>query len=331
MKKVLSMVATSRIILNHLSFHLDQTPVRFNKLNLAFERLKYGIVGSNGVGKTTFLRLLTGELLPDSGTVVRDCHIITVPQSHFSIDSHASISDVLGVTLILQALKRLHQGSVDENDFEQIGDRWDIESRIQDALRQFNLWPINLQQLFHHLSGGQKTKILLAKTLISQADFIFFDEPTNNLDMDSRNILYRYVENSPKGMLIISHDRELLNRCDKILEITSTGIDLYGGNYDFYKKQKQIKYQALEKEIQARTDSLITSKRIIQTRMEKHQQNVSKGHKAKLKQISRKGSYDKLAFNAAKARSENTNHRIRLQADKKLESLSKNYPQRVLN
>jgi ATPase subunit of ABC transporter with duplicated ATPase domains len=112
-----------------------------------------------------------------------------------------------------------------------------------------------------------------------------------------------------------------LNRCDKILEMTSKSIDLYGGNYDFYKEQKKIKDQALKKEIQAHTENLLTSKRIIQTRVERHQQNVSKGHQAKRKQISRKGSYDKLAFNAAKARSENTNRRIRLQAKQKLENL----------
>src|SRR5690606_8046544 len=141
-----------------------------------------------------------------------------------------------------------------------------------------------LNQLFHQLSGGQKTKALLAKTLIFTADFFLFDEPTNNLDAQSRAILYRYIENSSKGVIIVSHDRKLLNKCDRIIEITTKGIDVYGGNYDFYKEQKELKRLAIEHDIQARTETLIHSKKAVQTRMERHQQNESRGRKEKIKQ-----------------------------------------------
>ncbi len=316
------MTTSPRIILNNVSFHLDHTPVRFNGINLMFESLRYGIVGHNGVGKTTLLKLLIGDLIPDSGSLLRSCKIIDAPQSHLSVDSKASISDVLGVSHILQALERINNGSVGETDFDIVADHWDIEKRIQDSLSTFNLWPIDLNQLFNQLSGGQKTKALLAKTLIFTADFLLFDEPTNNLDAQSRDILYQYIENSPKGVIIVSHDRKLLNKCDRIIELTSKGIDVYGGNYDFYKEQKELKRLAIEHEIQARTETLINSKKAIQTRMERHQQNESRGRKEKIRQIKGCGRYNKIELKAKKGQSENTNRRIRLQADKKLENVN---------
>lgn len=321
-EKRLHMTTSPRIILNNLSFHLDQTPVRFNGLHLTFESLKYGIVGRNGVGKTTLLRLLMGDLVPDSGSLLRSCKINNVPQSHLSVDSKATISDTLGVSHILQTLERINNGSIDENDFEIVADYWDIEKRIQDALSTFNLWPIDLAKLFKHLSGGEKTKLLLAKTLIFTADFFLFDEPTNNLDAQSRAILYQYIENSSKGVIIVSHDRKLLNKCDRIIELTSKGIDVYGGNYDFYKEQREVKRLALEHAIQARTETLIKSRQTIQTRMERHQQNESRGRKEKIKQIKGKGSYNKIELKSKQGRSENTNRRIRLQADRKLETVN---------
>ncbi|OGO91562.1 MAG: hypothetical protein A3F41_02490 [Coxiella sp. RIFCSPHIGHO2_12_FULL_44_14] len=316
------MTTTPRIILNNVSFHLSHTPVRFEKVTLSFENLKYAIVGQNGVGKTTFLRLLLGDLTPDSGSIQRTCTMVNVPQSHSSVDENATIGDVLSASNILLALNRIKNGSIHENDFDIVANQWGIEKRIEDALSTFNLWPVDLNQLFHQLSGGQKTKVLLAKTLISPADFFLFDEPTNNLDSRSRDILSQYIDDSSKGVIIVSHDRALLNQCDRIIEITTQGIDVYGGNYDFHKEQKEIKRQALEQAIQARTEILIKSKQLTQTRMERHQQNESRGRKEKIKQINDKGSYNKIELKSKKGRSENTNRRIRLQADRKLEAVN---------
>lgn len=317
------MTTIPRIILNNVSFQIEQTPIRFNKINLSFENQKYGIVGKNGVGKTTFLKLLLGVITADSGSIQRSGNIIAVPQSHAAFGENTTIRDVLGVNKIIKALYRINSGSVHENDFEIVSDHWDIEKRIEKALRAFTLWPIDLCQPFSSLSGGQKTKILLAKTMFFSADFLLFDEPTNNLDISSRNVLYQYIENSSKGMIIVSHDRKLLNKLDKIIEINTKDIDLYGGNYDFYKEQKALKLQAVQQEIQARTESLTKSRQTIQTRIERHQQNEARGRKGKIAQIKAKGSYDKMGFKAQKGRSESTNRRIRLQADRKLELVNK--------
>ncbi len=151
---------------------------------------------------------------------------------------------------------------------------------------------------------------------------MLLDEPTNNLDFQSRNILYQYIESSPQSIILVSHDRKLLNLCNKIIEITSKGIEVYGGNYDFYKQQKEAMQLKLEQDIQARTEILNKSKRVIQTRMERHQRNESRGRKAKVAQIKAKGSYDKLGFKSKKGQSEKTNRRIRLQASRKLDAVN---------
>jgi len=307
-----------RLILNKVSYSLPNTPVRFSDINISFENGKYGITGQNGVGKTTFLRLLIGDVHPSSGSIQRLGHLINVPQNHALIETNALVSDALGVSHILHALKRINTGNIHESDFEIMTDFWDIEKRIQVALNHFNLWPMDLNKPFHQLSGGQKTKILLAKTFILPADFYLFDEPTNNLDRESRQILYQYIKDSPKAMIIVSHDRTLLSHCDKMIEITTKGIGVYGGNYDFYKEQKENKVQAIQQEIQARTEILLKAKKNVQTRMERHQQNEAKGRKEKVTQIKAKGSYDKIALKAQKGRSEKTNRRIRLQSDRKL-------------
>ena len=123
-------------------------------------------------------------------------------------------------------------------------------------------------------------------------------------------------------MIIVSHDRTLLNLCSQIIEITTKGIHQYGGNYDFYHEQKKIKSRAIQQAIQSRADILIKAKHNIQTRMERHQKNESRGYKVKAAQIKAKGSYDKIQLKSMQGRSEKTNRRIRLQSDRMLEQVN---------
>jgi len=315
------MASTQPIILNNLTFRLPNSSVHFNNINLSFERLKYGIVGRNGVGKTTLLKLLIGELKPDSGSI--DAPVIHyVQQDHNAIANNATISDILGVTAILQSLRRINNGSIAEYDFETVGDDWNIAQRVKNVLSHLHLWPINLNQPFHILSDGQKTKVLLAKTIIFPANFYAFDEPTNNLDSESRDSLNQVIDNLSSGVIVVSHDRKLLNQCDKILEITSKGISVYGGNYDFYQTQKSIKKQAIAHDIKVTTEKLNKAKKVIQTRLEKHAQNESHG-KAKIKQqIKAKGRYNKIEMKSKKGKSENTNRNIKRHSERKLIALN---------
>ena len=318
------MTTIPRIILNNLSFHLEETPVSFERINLSFEAKKYGVVGPNGVGKSTFLKLLLGVLTPDVGSINTSGHIMDVPQLYAAKETQEKISHALGVDEILEASARIQSGQLEENDFERMMNHWDIEKRIEAALTRLNICPVDLDAPFSTLSGGQKTKILLAKTLIFPSDFLILDEPTNNLDKASRYILYDYIENTEQSAIIVSHDRTLLNKLDRIIEINTKNIEVYGGHYDFYHEQKIIKQRALEQAIQTQTEILNKSKKTIQTRMERHQQNESRSYKARAKEIKGCGSYNKIEFKSKQGRAENTNRRMRGEAVRKLDSVNQN-------
>ncbi len=316
------MSASPRIILNNLSFTHPQASVNFKDINLTFESGKYGVVGKNGIGKTTFLKLITGSLPAISGNILREAVIAEFVQNDYLQYSNTSIAKVLGVDNILQALLRIHEGEINEKDFETVNDQWRIELKIKTALKAFNLWPLSLNRSFDELSGGQKTKLLLAKVLIFKSDFMIFDEPTNNLDAETRKIFYDFIETQPKNIIVVSHDCSLLNHCNKIIEITQTGIHLYGGNYDFYKAQKHLKEQALEQAFQTKISQLSKSKVSIQKTMERHEKNAARGNKEKARQIKGIGSYNKIELKSKKGQSEQTNRRLRNQANRKLTSVN---------
>lgn len=308
------------IQLQHVSFAIPDTAVCFEALDLNFEPLRYGVVGDNGIGKTTLLHLITGELAPWQGRVLSQGSQVICPQQ-FNATLSTSVADVLGMADKLAALKRIEKGGMNEADYELLANNWDVEARVMAVLAELGL-NLSLDQRYVELSGGQQTKALLARCLLSQADFTLLDEPTNNLDQAGRKRLTNWLQHTKKGIILISHDRDLLNKVDRIVELTSKGVKQYGGNYDFYEQQKAIEIAAAKQTVQAHVERLGKAKRQVQTRQERHQQNEARGRRGKYAQIKAKGSYDKIAFNSQKGRSEKTNRRIRLQAERKLNAVN---------
>ncbi len=308
-------MAKPQIILNNVSFHFPRSPVAIAQVNLTLGQHKYGLLGDNGMGKTTLLKLIAGELAPQQGTISRVGSINVVPQSHVAIAKGSSIADVLDVSKISAALTRIQAGSVDEQDYSCVGNHWDIYDRIEQVLVDFNLWPIDIHQPFAHLSGGQKTKVLLAKTRLFSADFLLFDEPTNNLDYLARENLYQFIESTETSLLVVSHDRTLLNKLNRIIEITAKGIQIYGGNYDFYRKQKDVELSALARKYSDAVKIIKQVRRSVQNPQEKQERLAGRGKKA-----FRQGKMDKLTAKSKKGRSEKTNKRMTCQAERIINS-----------
>lgn len=309
-------MAKPSISLHDVSFHLPNSQVTFKHINIALEQQKIGIVGENGVGKTTLIKLLNGQLNPDAGLIQRKGTALTLPQSHNEFPENVLISDVLNVTSILFALDKMTAGTADAQDYELLNGNWDISKRLESALSYYQLWPIDLGMPFMSLSGGQRTKVLLAKALFIAADFLLFDEPTNNLDAHSRALFTEFVRNSHQGVIIVSHDRALLNEMDKVIEITSKNITLFGGNYNFYVQESAKHSAALEQDFKHKTTMLQRTKHSIQQRLERHDRDKASGKKEKNSQIKAKGSYDKLGLKNKKARSEKTNKQMHVQASR---------------
>lgn len=304
-------MSVPRLFTQNLSFHYDNANVAFNDISLSFTCQKYGIVGDNGVGKSTLLKILASHIKPEKGAVQQSGELIYLPQSHDEISADTTVATALGIYTHLDALDRVKNGTLYENDFERLDGFWDIQSRVETTLSKLSLWPIDLKTPFHSLSGGQKTKIFLAKAMLFHTDFILMDEPTNNLDKSTREILYKFVDQYKKGIIVVSHDRSLLNLIDEIIEITPLGIKNYGGNFDFYKQQKQVAQDALEKNHAEARQSLKKTKATIQASKEKQERLANRGKKA-----FQCGHVDKLTARSKQGRSEKTHGKLTVLSEK---------------
>ena len=301
----------SFIQLHQVTYALPNQQILFDNLSLAFSRNKTGLLGRNGIGKTTLFKLIMNELQPLTGSIHCEGQLAYLPQN-IQLPTHLTVAGFLELESILLAYQRILQGSTNEDDFVLLNDRWGIEQDFQTQLRLFNLNYLSASHKISDLSGGEFTRLLLTKAFHSNANMLLFDEPTNHLDIEGKLQFYEAVRNWPKGLLLISHDRELLNLMDEIVELTSLGAFHYGGNYDSYVEQKALIQAGYELLLTNAKKQVQRSKQSIQDSREKHASKRAYGRKQK-----ESGSIDKLAANAARGKSERTQSRLLIQ-DKRL-------------
>lgn len=306
----------SQILINQMSFNLPTGKSLFSNLTLAFSQNKIGLVGRNGIGKSTLLKLIVGEIQSTSGSIATSGKLEYVPQLQ-SFPEDMTISAVLGYGEKLNALKRISQGDLNEKDFTILNDEWDIEEQMQKQLKMFSLEYLPNDRRVSSLSGGEITCLLLTKVFQSDADFLLLDEPTNHLDLSARQDLYHAIQAWQKGLIVISHDRSLLNLMEGIIELTTLGAVYYGGNYDDYEYQKEIENAAARQTLQHAKKSMHKTKKTIQESYEKHERKKSYG-----KKLRRTGSIDKLSANAKKGRSEKTQNKLVIKEERLLKEAS---------
>lgn len=310
-----------QIHIRQLDFVLPDGKVLFNQLNLIFGKQKTGLVGKNGIGKSTLLRLIIGELYPSTGAIHSEQTIAYVPQSEdFLASDKVTIAGFLGFEEKIQALQRISQGSTKNQDFERLNEDWHVEERLQQQLTLFDLQALPQDTRMKQLSGGEITRLLLTKAFFSGADFLLLDEPTNHLDSLARKKLYQAMKEWHGGILVVSHDRTLLNHMEKIVELNTLGVTCYGGNYDNYAEQKLIEKSAREQSFQDAKKLIQKTQETIQGSREKHEKKQSYG-----RALRKSGSIDKMAADSKKGRSERTQkkllikrERLNIQAETKL-------------
>ena len=267
------------LILQNLTYIHPGKDLLFDNINLTIsDRSKVTLVGNNGTGKSTLLKLIAGELQPSGGLLKAGAIPYYVPQI-FGQYNHLTIAQALGIEDKLNALRAILDGNFTEANQALLDEDWTIEERCQEALHYWKLDALDLMQKMETLSGGEKTKVFLAGITIHQPAFILLDEPSNHLDTAGRQLLYNFIRSTSATVVIVSHDRKLLNLLDTVYELDKRGITVYGGNYEFYAVQKRIENDALNQDVKSKEKALRKAKEKERETVEKQQRLDVRGKK----------------------------------------------------
>ncbi len=236
-------------VLHQLTCQFADGETLFGPLDLAFDRQRCGLVGRNGVGKTQLLRLIAGLDQPGNGHVESHAALAYVAQQP-EIAPHTTLAQLLGYGEVFAALARLEQGRPLADDIDRLEGRWDLYDRLQNAFAAAGLPAFDPLRSASSLSGGERMRAALCGALLGEADFLLLDEPTNHLDSAGRAWLYQQLDQWRGGLLIASHDRQLLARMERIVELTPGALRSYGGNYDDYRRQRDTEQQAARADLE---------------------------------------------------------------------------------
>jgi ATP-binding cassette, subfamily F, member 3 len=244
---------------------------------------RIGLIGYNGTGKSTLLKLLVGEYSPSSGTVERS-RTTTIGYLHQDLLSFDTNDSILQVALgafekILQLEKEieelgkelektgdektLHDYSDKLHELETLGG-YNIHHRTEEVLQGLGFSNTDLLRPYKEFSGGWRMRVLLAKMILQQPDLLLLDEPTNHLDLPSIEWLEKYLQHYQGSVVIVSHDKYFLNRMvTKIVELYQQQLHIYNGNFDFYEKEKAIRIELQQKAFENQQDYIRQQERLI--------------------------------------------------------------------
>ncbi|WP_035303325.1 ABC-F family ATP-binding cassette domain-containing protein [Actinokineospora inagensis] len=256
------------ITCSHVEFSWpDDTPV-FDGVSFTVGAGRTGLVGANGAGKSTLLKLIAGELLPLSGSIAVDGVVGYLPQT-LPLGDDLSVAEVLGVADVLAALTAVESGDVRDEHFTTIGVDWDVEERTRAELSRLGLGELALDRRIDTLSGGQVVTLGLVGQLLRRPDVLLLDEPTNNLDAQARDRLYAVLADFSGCLLVVSHDRALLDRVDRIAEVDRGGIRVFGGNFTEYDAAVRAEREVAERNVREAEQEVKREKREMQQARER--------------------------------------------------------------
>lgn len=233
-------MAQSFLSLSDLTFTWPDGEPVFDGVEATFGKGRTGIVGLNGSGKSSLLRLIAGSLIPDRGSITARGELAYLPQD-ITLDPHRRVDQILGIAELRAAIRRIESGIGTELDFDTAQGHWDIEERAVSMLHRLGLDRVlgpspDFDRTVGTLSGGETVLLGLTAQLVTEPEILLLDEPTNNLDSDSRELLYSVVQQFSGTLLVVSHDRELLESMDSIAELRGGAIRMFGGNFTTYRQ-----------------------------------------------------------------------------------------------
>lgn len=284
----------------------------FDNLDLALARERTGVVGRNGAGKTSLLRLISGEVEPADGTVARVGSVGVLAQAPPALPGE-TIASTLGIADPMAAQARVLAGEGSEDDFARAD--WTLDARIAEALAEVGLDGVAMDRATASLSGGEQTRLRLAALMIAAPDLLLLDEPTNNLDTRSRALVTDVVASWKGGVVVVSHDRGLLRRMDRILELSDLGPALYGGGYDLFVERKALERQAAERRLETAEQAVARTARENQQAVERKARRDKAGRATRAR-----NDAPKILLDARKERAEQSGGKGQRLATRKTEA-----------
>ncbi|SHJ10720.1 ATPase components of ABC transporters with duplicated ATPase domains [Tessaracoccus bendigoensis DSM 12906] len=265
------MAHSPAVTIDGASFHLPDGTVILSDVHATFPAGLTGLIGPNGSGKTTLLRLIAGELTPTSGAVRVAGSVHVVPQR---LSRAGSVADLLGISAARAALRAIEAGSVDQAHFDAVGDDWDIEARSIADLNALGLAADVdfLDRDSSTLSGGEATRIALAGARLARADVTLLDEPTNNLDTRTRGWLRDALETWDGALIVVSHDRDLLERVDALVDLDPRGVVSFGGTFSQYHEHREERQATAERRLREADADLARARRQAQAELQRQAQ-----------------------------------------------------------
>ena len=291
----------SLITLDGLAYRSPDGRTLFENMTLAFGRERTGLVGRNGVGKTTLVRLIVGDVAPAAGAAVVRGRLAVLRQAN-APPAGATLGDLLDVAAPLAMLNRIEAGEGTDADLAAAD--WLLPARLEAALARMGLADMALDRPAHALSGGQVTRARIAGLMLAEPDLIILDEPTNNLDAEGRAAVAGLLETWAGGALVISHDRALLGQMDRIVELSSLGARVYGGGYALYAERRAAEAAGAARDLETAARRVAQVEREAQAAGERKARRDAAGQRSRLKR-----DMPKMWLDGQAERAENSAHR----------------------
>ncbi|NOH78627.1 ABC-F family ATP-binding cassette domain-containing protein [Vibrio sp. RE86] len=284
---------------HNISHQFENGDTLFTQLSCSMTKQRVGLVGRNGAGKSVLASILSGEVSPSSGAVTlpRSFSMYRQQASH-SFSQPCTVAQFLGKSEVLDAIKQVEQGDCAEHWFNIIAEQWDLPTKLADQLAKLGL-PPEPEFSCLDLSGGQLAVLQLWRLFESDVELLILDEPSNHLDNQARQWLIDSMRSYEGAILLISHDRTLLREMEEIWELSTLGLQVFGGNYDDYAKHKSTELQAVERQLTSVEKQKKQLELQAQHNREKAEQRAAKGNK-----LRKDGSQPKILLDGKKNKAE---------------------------
>lgn len=303
-----------------ISLQWSDGSIAFKNINFTLSPGLHALVGRNGSGKSTLAQVLAGALpepdaLLSSGSVHRSGSVRYVAQTEQIED--ISIAEFLNAQPILTALERIAQGSSEQADFDAVGDNWTFADDLQQQLSTLGVWDSEhgFNKKAGDLSGGESGRLRLFKAFVENPMHLILDEPSNHLDTEGRAWLLQqclnFVAQSGHCLLVVSHDRELMQYANSVSELNSLGLQSYSGNYNDYIELAELQIGAAERQLKHAIKQTKTLEKQIRKTLEKAEKRQRRGQAARAK-----GSQAKVILDFAKENAQKTSQALSTQTSR---------------